>query len=56
MDSVVATTDSVVKHNDITIIDPENIFKPVFLIVLIFQKDDFYNRTNHNLSLNGWSI
>jgi hypothetical protein len=37
MDSV-ATTDSVVKHNDITIIDPENIFKPRILIVLIFQK------------------
>jgi hypothetical protein len=52
MDSLVATTDSVVKHNDITIIDPENIFKPRILIVLYISKDDFYNRTNHNLSLN----
>jgi hypothetical protein len=50
-DSLVATTDSV-KHNDITIIDPENIFKPRILIVLYISKDDFYNRTNHNLSLN----
>jgi outer membrane protein assembly factor BamA len=52
-DSLVATTDSVVKHNDITIIDPENIFKPrIFDRTLYFKKEDFYNRTNHNLSLN----
>jgi hypothetical protein len=38
-DSLVATTDSVVKHNDITIIDPENIFKPrIFDRTLYFKR------------------
>lgn len=52
-DSLATSTKSVVKHNDITIIDSENLFKPrIFDRTLYFKKDDFYNRTNHNLSLN----
>lgn len=52
-DSLVATPDAVVKHNDITIIDHEKLFKPrIFDRTLYFKKGDFYNRTNHNLSLN----
>ncbi|MBG6110177.1 outer membrane protein assembly factor BamA [Flavobacterium sp. CG_9.10] len=42
-----------IKHNDFTIIDRENLFKPrIFDRALYFKKGDFYNRTNHNLSLN----
>jgi outer membrane protein assembly factor BamA len=52
-DSLATGTKSVVKHNDITIVDSENLFKPrIFDRTLYFKKDDFYNRTNHNLSLN----
>ena len=52
-DSLATSTKSVVKHNDITIVDSENLFKPrIFDRTLYFKKDDFYNRTNHNLSLN----
>jgi outer membrane protein assembly factor BamA len=52
-DSLVTTPDAAVKHNDITIIDPEKLFKPrIFDRTLYFKKGDLYNRTNHNLSLN----
>lgn len=41
------------KYKDFTIYDSENVFKPsVFDRTLYFEKDDLYNRTNHNLSLN----
>lgn len=47
------TTDSIVKYKDFTIIDPENLFKPrIFDRTLYFKKEDLYNRTDHNLSLN----
>lgn len=40
-------------YKDYTIIDPENTFDSrVFDRTLYFEKDDLYNRTNHNLSLN----
>ncbi|MFV5699145.1 BamA/TamA family outer membrane protein [Flavobacterium sp. ZT3R17] len=52
-DSLSIESDSVVKYNDFTIIDQENLFKPrIFDRALYFKKGDFYNRTNHNLSLN----
>ncbi len=38
---------------DFSIIDPERTFNPrVFDRVLLFRKNDLYNRRNHNLSLN----
>ena len=47
------TSDSIVKYKDFTIIDPDNLFKPrIFDRTLYFKKDDLYNRTDHNLSLN----
>lgn len=40
-------------YNDFTIIDKEKLFNPrVFDRALYFHKNDLYNRTNHNLSLN----
>lgn len=40
-------------YRDFTIIDKNNTFDPrVFDRALYFDKDDLYNRTNHNLSLN----
>ena len=51
--SLKTNTDSVQKYNDLTIIDSENIFKPqIFDRALYFKKEDLYNRTEHNLSLN----
>ena len=42
-----------VEYKDFTIYDSENLFKPIiFDRTLYFKKDDLYNRTNHNLSLN----
>lgn len=52
-DTASKTSDSIVKYKDFTIIDPEHLFKStVFDRTLYFKKGDFYNRTNHNLSLN----
>ncbi|TDE28502.1 hypothetical protein E0I61_11480 [Flavobacterium ranwuense] len=52
-DSVKTNMDSIKKYNDLTIIDPENLFKPrIFDRALYFKKNDLYNRTDHNLSLN----
>ncbi|WP_395053171.1 hypothetical protein, partial [Flavobacterium sp.] len=49
-------TDSITKpekYNDFTIYDTARTFKPrIFDRTLYFKKDDLYNRTNHNLSLN----
>ena len=52
-DSINYEKDSIVKYKDFTIIDNEKLFNPrVFDRTLYFKKGDFYNRTNHNLSLN----
>ncbi|MFV8339183.1 BamA/TamA family outer membrane protein [Flavobacterium sp. LB3P21] len=52
-DSVKTNVDSIKKYNDLTIIDPENLFKPrIFDRALYFKKNDLYNRNDHNLSLN----
>ncbi len=49
----VQSDSSVVKYNDLIIIDKEKLFKPrIFDRALYFKKGDLYNRTNHNLSLN----
>jgi len=40
-------------YKDLTILDPENKFKPqVFDRSLLFKKGELYNRTDHNKSLN----
>lgn len=52
-DSIASKEGDAVKHRDFTIYDKENIFDPrIFDRTLYFEKDDLYNRTNHNLSLN----
>jgi outer membrane protein assembly factor BamA len=52
-DSVTYLKEDIVKHKDFTIIDAAQTFKPsVFDRALYFKKGDFYNRKNHNLSLN----
>jgi outer membrane protein insertion porin family len=52
-DSSKISMDTITKYNDLTIIDPENLFKPrIFDRALYFKKEDLYNRTDHNLSLN----
>ena len=41
------------KYNDFTIYDTTKTFEPrIFDRTLYFKKGDYYNRTNHNLSLN----
>ncbi len=51
-DSINADTNSV-RYKDFYIIDPKQSFKPpVFDRAMLFKKGDFYNRTNHNLTLN----
>ena len=52
-DNVSYKKEDVVQYKDFTIIDTANTFKPrVFDRALYFKKGDFYNRKNHNLSLN----
>jgi outer membrane protein insertion porin family len=52
-DSLIANPEASRSYNDFTIIDSENLFKPrIFDRTLYFKKGDFYNQTNHNLSLN----
>jgi len=52
-DSISGKNTAAIQHKDFTIIDPENIFDPrIFDRTLYFKKNDLYNRTNHNLSLN----
>ncbi len=47
------TPDTIQKYHDLTIIDPKHTFNPrIFDRTLYFDKNDLYNRTNHNLSLN----
>ncbi|PWA04666.1 translocation and assembly module lipoprotein TamL [Flavobacterium psychrotolerans] len=52
-DAKIKTSDSIQKYHDFTIIDSANTFNPrIFDRTLYFKKNDVYNRTNHNLSLN----
>ncbi|MDR7372789.1 BamA/TamA family outer membrane protein [Flavobacterium aquidurense] len=52
-DSVKYTKEDVVQYKDFTIIDTANTFKPrVFDRAIYFKKGDFYNRKDHNLTLN----
>lgn len=52
-DTLKTNKDSVVVYKDFKIFDKEKLFKPkIYDRTLYFHKDDLYNRTNHNLSLN----
>ena len=52
-DSVAYKKEDVVQYKDYTIIDSAHTFKPrVFDRALYFKKGDYYNRKNHNLTLN----
>ncbi len=52
-DTVVYKKEDIVQYKDFTIIDSAHTFKSrVFDRTLYFKKGDFYNRKNHNLSLN----
>lgn len=52
-DSVTYKEEDIVQYKDFTIIDSADTFNPrVFDRALYFKKGDFYNRKNHNLSLN----
>lgn len=52
-DTLLATTDSVQKYKDFTIIDPEQTFRPIIYDrTMFFHKGDIYSRRDHNLSLN----
>ena len=52
-DAAATNQDSIVQYKDFTIIDAEHLFKPtIFDRTLYFKKGDYYNRTNHNLTLN----
>ena len=52
-DSITYKKEDVVQYKDFTIIDSAHTFKPrVFDRTLYFKKGDFYNRKNHNLTLN----
>lgn len=47
------TLGSTEKYKDFTIIGNNGLFKPrIFDQTLLFKKEDYYNRTKHNLSLN----
>lgn len=49
----IAADSTIIKYKDFTIIDKEKLFKPrIFDRTLYFHKEDYYNRTDHNLSLN----
>lgn len=52
-DTITGAQNKVKSYKDFTIIDDQNTFDPrVFDRALYFEKNDFYNRTDHNLSLN----
>ena len=52
-DSVTYKKEDIVQYKDFTIIDSADTFNPrIFDRALYFKKGDFYNRKNHNLSLN----
>lgn len=52
-DTINSKKDSVLVYKDFSIYDQEKNFKPIIYDrTLYFKKEDLYNRTNHNLSLN----
>lgn len=52
-DSAIYKKEDIVQYKDFTIIDSAHTFNPrVFDRALYFKKGDYYNRKNHNLSLN----
>lgn len=52
-DTINYNWDSGTKYKDLTIIDPENKFKPIiFDRSIFFHQGDIYNRRDHNLALN----
>nr|WP_315250971.1 BamA/TamA family outer membrane protein [uncultured Flavobacterium sp.] len=52
-DTVKYKKEDIVQYNDFTIIDTADTFKPrVFDRAILFKKGDFYNRKDHNLTLN----
>lgn len=52
-DSIKYTQKDIVQYKDFTIIDTANTFNPrVFDRTIYFKKGDFYNRKDHNLTLN----
>ena len=52
-DSITYKKEDIVQYKDFTIIDSADTFNPrVFDRALYFKKGEFYNRKNHNLSLN----
>lgn len=52
-DSVVYKKEDMIQYKDFTIIDTADTFNPrVFDRAIYFKKGDFYNRKNHNLTLN----
>lgn len=52
-DTINIKNDSAFVYHDFRIYDKEKMFKPnIYDRTLYFHKDDLYNRTNHNLSLN----
>ncbi|MDO7172314.1 BamA/TamA family outer membrane protein [Mariniflexile sp. AS56] len=52
-DAISAKELDTIKYADFTIIENKTLFKPfIFDKTLLFDKDDLYNRTTHNLSLN----
>ena len=52
-DTVKYKKEDIVQYNDFTIIDTTETFNPrVFDRAILFKKGDFYNRKDHNLTLN----
>lgn len=52
-DTLAEDSSAAIYYKDLTILDPENKFKPsVFDRSLLFKKGELYNRTDHNKSLN----
>lgn len=52
-DSAIYKKEDIVQYKDFTIIDSAHTFKPrVFDRTIYFKKGDFYNRRDHNLTLN----
>lgn len=52
-DTLTYKKEDIVQYNDFTIIDTANTFKPrVFDRTIYFKRGDFYNRKDHNLTLN----
>ncbi|TAF71687.1 MAG: hypothetical protein EAZ58_04035 [Flavobacterium sp.] len=53
VDTISTSKNAITLHKDFMIVDSDSLFKPkIFDRALFFKKEDVYNRTNHNLSLN----